>query len=61
MKDWYLKMMIESHRDGRIDDRNNYAKMAGLNTMEMMELCGKQKKTHKAHGCKYWFMGECYD
>lgn len=41
MKDWYLKMMIESHRDGRIDDRNNYAKMAGLNTMEMMELCGK--------------------
>lgn len=41
MRDWYVKMMIESHKKKQFTERNNYAKMAGFDLVEMFEIINK--------------------
>lgn len=32
--DWLVKQMEAAHAEGRIEDRNNYAKMAGIDVVK---------------------------
>ena len=41
MKDWYINKMLEMHKNKQFVERNNYAKMAGIDLLEMMEIINK--------------------
>lgn len=34
MVEWYIKQMYLAHEEGRYEDRNNYARAAGVDVIE---------------------------
>ena len=41
-KDWYVQKMIEAHQQGKFTERNNYAKAAGIDMLQMFELINRE-------------------